>query len=218
MSDSVPQPLTQETVTLYAHRLAQSEPFFARVIERHGPPPLWARAPGFATLIWIILEQQVSLASARAAFNRLAARLPDLTPQAFLELDDATLRADGFSRQKTAYSRGLAQAIVDGSLDLERIATLDDEAARDELTRLKGIGVWTADIYLLMALGRPDIWPAQDLGLVVAVKHAMGLDQSPDREVMARIGDAWRPYRAVATRLFWHYYLTELRPPKPARL
>jgi DNA-3-methyladenine glycosylase II len=207
-------PLTVESVNEHAHRLAHVQPFFRYVIERYGPPPLWARPPGFATLIWIILEQQVSLASARAAFLRLQARLPEVSPQAFLTLDDETLKAVGFSRQKTGYARGLAQAILSGQLHLESLAEEDDEIVRQALVRLKGIGPWTADIYLLMALGRPDIWPAQDLGLVVAVRHGLRLETPPSREEMETIGAAWRPYRSVAARLFWHYYLSELRPPK----
>lgn len=210
------EPLGVETLLDFAQRLSEREPFFRRILLQYGPPPLWARPPGFATLIWIILEQQVSLASARAAYNRLTALLPDLTPQAFLKLDDITLKAAGFSRQKMGYARGLAEALLSGALNLESIAGLEDDLARAELTRLKGIGNWTADIYLLMALLRPDVWPAQDLGLVVAVRYGLGLPVPPDREDMLRLGEAWRPYRAVAARLFWHYYLSELRPPKKA--
>jgi len=207
-------PLTTTTVEVYARRLALQQPFFQYVIERYGPPPLWARPPGFSTLVWIILEQQVSLASARAAFKRLQDLLGEVTPEGLLTLDDASLKAAGFSRQKTAYARGLALAILSGDLDLEALSGLDDETVRQALVRLKGIGAWTADIYLLMALGRPDIWPAQDLGLVVAVQHGLRLASAPARQEMETIGAEFRPYRSVAARLFWHYYLSELRPPK----
>jgi DNA-3-methyladenine glycosylase II len=201
-------------VTASAYQLAEHEPFFQRVLERYGPPPLWARPAGFPTLVWIILEQQVSLASARAAYHKLKDLLPDFTPQAFLQLDDATLKSAGFSRQKTGYCRGLALALLSGELDLDELVSMEDAAARAALVRLKGIGAWTADIYLLMALLRADIWPAGDLGLVVAVRRGLELAQPPDREAMEGIGEAWRPYRSVAARLFWHYYLSEIRPMK----
>lgn len=207
-------PLTPSSVGPLSQRLAQIEPFFATVLEKYGPPPLWARPPGFATLVWIILEQQVSLASARAAFDRLQARLPEVTPAALLSLDDTELRAIGFSRQKTAYCRSLAAAILGGAFDLDRLETLSDAAAHAELVSLKGIGDWTAAIYLLMALRRADIWPAQDLGLVVAVRRAFNWERRPDRAEMIDLAQPWRPYRSVAARLFWHYYLSEIRPSK----
>jgi DNA-3-methyladenine glycosylase II len=179
------------------------------VVHRWGPPPLWAREPGFPTLIHIILEQQVSLASARAAFDRLLALATPLTPTRFLELDDATLRTVGFSRQKTGYSRHLAQAIVTGEFDIDGLGTLPDDAARTALVARKGIGPWTADIYLLMCLGRPDVWPVGDLALQVAMQSIKGLAQRPTVVEMEKIGEAWRPWRAVAARLLWHHYLRE---------
>ncbi len=169
---------------------------------------MWAREPGFPTLLHIILEQQVSLASARAAFDKLSALAAPLTPERFLELDDATLKAAGFSRQKTGYGRNLAQAILVGSLDLARLAVLNDDAARAELMRIKGIGRWTADIYLLMALRRPDVWPSGDLALAVAAQRALGLPALPKSDELDAIAAAWRPWRAVAARLLWHYYLS----------
>ena len=181
----------------------------AAIVQRWGPPPLWAREPGFPTLVHIILEQQVSLASARAAFDRLLALTTPLTPTRFLELDDATLRAVGFSRQKTGYSRHLAQAIVTGAFDIDGLAALPDDAARTALVARKGIGPWTADIYLLMCLGRPDVWPVGDLALQVAMQSIKGLAQRPTVVEMEKIGEAWRPWRAVAARLLWHHYLRE---------
>ena len=137
--------------------LAVRDPVLASVLAKLGPPPLWARPPGFPTLLRIILEQQVSLASAKAAFDRLQAIVSPLTPERFLRLDDATLKAVGFSRQKASYGRNLAQDLASGNLDLEELSTLDDEDARARLIKLKGIGPWTADIYLLMAMRRPDV-------------------------------------------------------------
>ena len=188
--------------------LAQRDADLARIIQRLGPPPLWPRQPGFPTLVHIILEQQVSLASARAAFDRLCASADPLTPQRFLELTSAELKQIGFSRQKTAYCRGLAGAILAGSLDLESLNKLEDAPARQSLQHIKGIGPWTADIYLLMALRRPDIWPAGDLALIAAVQRAKRLPvRPPDSVTMETIANGWRPWRAVAARVLWHDYL-----------
>ena len=169
---------------------------------------MWEREPGFPTLLLTILEQQVSLASARAAYDKLMAIAVPLTPERFLKLNDSELKTAGFSRQKARYGRELASAITSGQLDLDGLQTLDDETARTELTRVKGIGRWTADIYLLLALRRPDIWPVGDLALVTAVRQAMRLAALPESRQMEAIGAAWRPWRAVAARLLWHYYLS----------
>lgn len=199
--------LTEALLHQAVEVLAARDPDLAAIVHRLGPPPLWAREPGFPTLILIILEQQVSLASARAAFDRLLARVSPLTPLGFLQLDDATLRTIGFSRQKASYSRQLAQAILDGLLDIDAVATLPDDVARAALVARKGIGPWTADIYLLMCLRRPDIWPVGDLGLLVAVQALKGFDRRPTAIEMEEIAEPWRPWRAVAARLLWHYYL-----------
>ena len=157
----------------------------------------------------IILEQQVSLASAKAAYDRLLESVSPLVPEGFLELGDAELKAIGFSRQKTACCRELAEANLEGRLNLRKLRYLDDDAVRRELKKIKGIGGWTADIYLLMALRRPDIWPSGDLALVNAVKEVKGLRKNPSPERWGRIGAAWRPWRAVAARMLWHFYLSE---------
>ena len=188
-TERLDQAALQESVRL----LAQGEPVFGCIVERLGYPPLWERAPGFPTLVHIILEQQVSLASARAAFERLNDACLGVTPQSFLALDDAHLKRIGFSRQKTAYCRGLASEIVAGSLDLECLVQMDDQSARAYLVRLKGIGPWTAEIYLLMALLRPDAWPIHDRALAIAVQRAFGLAQPPSPDELERIGAAWRP-------------------------
>lgn len=187
--------------------LSQQDPHLAQVLHLYGPPPLWAREPGFATLVHIILEQQVSLASARATLERLKATIP-LTPQHFLGLEDSTLRSIGFSRQKAAYVRNLAQAVLHG-FDLDELPRLDDPEARARLVGLKGIGHWTADIYLLMALGRPDVWPAGDLGLQLAYQELKGLAARPGAGELEEVARPWRPWRAVAARMLWHYYLSK---------
>jgi DNA-3-methyladenine glycosylase II len=150
----------------------------------------------------------VSLASARAAFNRLQAAANPLTPERFLGFTDSELKAIGFSHQKAGYGRLLAQAVIAGELDLERLATLDDDQVLVELTRVKGIGPWTAHIYLLMALLRPDVWPPGDRALAVAAQSALGLTGVPSPAEMVELGAAWRPWRAVAARLLWHHYLS----------
>jgi DNA-3-methyladenine glycosylase II len=169
---------------------------------------MWAREPGFPTLIHIILEQQVSLASARAAFDRLLVAASPLTPARFLELDDATLKTIGFSRQKTAYGRELAQTILGGRLNLAELETQDDATVRSELMAIKGIGPWTSDIYLLVALRRPDVWPSGDLALAAAAQGVKQLATRPTPDELDALGKNWRPWRAVAARLLWHYYLS----------
>jgi DNA-3-methyladenine glycosylase II len=201
-------PLTDATLRDAVADLTGRDPRLARIAAEYGPPPLWERDPGFPTLLRTILEQQVSLASARAAYEKLLVIASPLTPERFLGLNDSELKSSGFSRQKTRYGRDLAAAIVSGRLDLEGLQALDDQEARAALTRVKGIGKWTADIYLLLALRRPDVWPAGDLALATAVRQAMGLAATPDPVRMEAIGAAWQPWRSVAARLLWHYYLS----------
>jgi DNA-3-methyladenine glycosylase II len=189
--------------------LAGVDPDLAQVIARFGVPPMWQREPGFPTLVYLILEQQVSLASAKAAYTRLVVAAGELTPARFLEFTDAELKAIGFSRQKAAYCRGLSRAVLDGELDLDGLQTLDDEAARARLIAIKGIGRWTADNYLLMAMLRPDVWPAGDLALAAAVQRVKGLASRPGPVELEAIADPWRPWRAVAARVLWHFYLSE---------
>lgn len=204
--------LTEESLLHGVQALIDRDPDLAQIAGRWGPPPLWAREPGFPTLIQIILEQQVSLASARAAYQRLLAVADPLTPAAFLHLDDNTLKLAGFSRQKAGYGRLLAQAVFDGSLEVEGLADLDDATVRSRLTAIKGIGPWTADIYLLMALRRPDAWPSADLALAVAAQQIKGLAARPGARDLERLSQAWRPWRAVAARLLWRHYLSGSAP------
>jgi len=181
------------------------------IVSTYGPPPFWVREEGFHTLIHLILEQQVSLASAKAAYDRLVAATSPLTPKSFLQLNDAKLRTIGFSRQKIEYGRHLAEAIRRGDLDLSALAKLADVEAKIQLMRIKGIGAWTAEGYLLMALRRPDIWPAGDLGIVVAVQQLRQLPHRPSAQELIKLSYAWKPWRAVATRILWHFYLSRRR-------
>ena len=178
------------------------------MVDRFGLPPFWTREPGFVTLVHIILEQQVSLASAQAALDRLKIEADPLTPESLLSLDDETLRRVGFSRQKTRYARLLAHAVLSGDLNLDGMVDLPDHEAQSALTALKGIGPWTADVYLLMALRRADMWPIGDRALVVAAREVKGLDHDPSPAEMREIGAAWQPVRAVAARILWHHYLS----------
>ncbi len=191
--------------------LADRDAHLAEVVEKYGQPPLWVREPGFPTLVYIILEQQVSLASAKAAFDRLNAALRPLSPRGFLKLTDAELLRIGFSRQKTLYTRLLADSLARRHFDLRYLHDLHDDAARKMLIALKGIGRWTADIYLLSALRRPDIWPTGDLALATAVREVKGLRKRPSPERLEKMSAPWRPWRAVAARLFWHAYLSKRR-------
>lgn len=199
--------------------LAEADPALARIGAEFGPPPRRRRDQGFATVVLLILEQQVSLASADATFARLSAAAGVVEPDRILALGEEKLRQAGLSRQKARYVEGLAHAVAAGTIDFRRIARSDDQTARDALVALKGIGTWTADIYLLSALQRPDIWPARDLALQVAAHEIKALDARPDEATLVEIGEAWRPWRSVAARLLWHYYLNTVRNKraKPAK-
>ena len=190
-------------VLLLAHR----DEHLAEVVKKYGRPPLWVREPGFPTLVYIILEQQVSLASAKAAFERLKAAVKPLTPKGFLKLSDAELLRIGFSRQKTLYTRLLAESLARCHFDLRYLHNLPDDSAHKMLVAFKGIGRWTADIYLLSALRRPDIWPIGDLALATAVQEVKRLRKRPSPEKLEALSVPWKPWRAVAARLFWHAYL-----------
>ena len=179
----------------------------AQIINDYGYPDPWRRKPGFATLIRIILEQQVSYASAKATFKRLNEAIADLSPTSFLTLDDDELKRIGFSRQKTRYGLILAQALIDGDLNLAELSKLDDLEIRQQLTAIKGIGDWTVDIYLMMALQRRDVFPSKDLAVAIAVKEIKGLAARPKVAELETIAEAWKPYRAIATKILWHYYL-----------
>jgi DNA-3-methyladenine glycosylase II len=201
--------LTQPRLVAAAGQLAARDADLGRILRAYGPPPMWARRAGFETLVRIILEQQVSLASAAAMHKRLLARIAPFTPRGFLQADEGHLKTLGVTRQKTAYLIRLAEALEDGTLDLKRVARADDRAAAAMLTSVKGIGPWTAQIYLLMALRRPDIWPTGDIALARAVRATKRLRKSPSPARLCRIAEAWRPYRSVAARMLWQSYLAE---------
>lgn len=189
-----------------ARKLANQDTHLSLVIERYGPPPLWAREPGFATLLRIILEQQVSLASARACFDKLCRRVGELTPLALFDSTDTALKTDGFSRQKIGYARHLAEAVLSNRFELGDLCSLSDTAAKAKLIELKGVGEWTSEIYLLMALRRPDVMPKGDIALHTAW-HRISGGPRPSVTEFLEIARRWRPYRSVAARMLWHFYL-----------
>lgn len=207
------KPLDNRQVKRACVKLSQDHAEMAFVYNTYGTPPLWGRPVGFATLLNIILEQQVSLASAKACFDKLAAHLGDVTPTNLLSVNDADLKAVGFSRQKTAYARHLSESIINKHIDLDGISYLSDADVKAELIKLKGVGEWTSDIYLLMALLRPDIMPRGDIALHEAYRKLTNADKRADSDEFVEMAEKWKPYRSVAARLLWHFYLSERRKP-----
>jgi DNA-3-methyladenine glycosylase II len=192
--------------------LAGADPHMKAAIRDIGPPPPRHRPASFATLMDVIIAQQVSTASARAISGRLAERLTRVTPERFIALSDADLRAVGFSRQKTLYGRDLAHAFLQGRISIPKLKRLTDEDAIIVLSSVKGIGRWSAEVFLLFALQRPDIMPAQDLALLVAAQRMKGWRTRPEPKKLLKLAETWRPYRSYAARMLWHYY----RNGKPA--
>jgi DNA-3-methyladenine glycosylase II len=206
-------PLNESRLAAACKELAGRDHRLASVLNDYGVPPLWDRAPGFVSLLQIILEQQVSLASARSCMAKLAARLVIISPEALLMLSDSDLKIAGFSRQKTRYARHLAEAVISGDIDLAGLRDLDDDRVRAELKKLVGVGDWTADIYLLMAMLRPDVMPRGDLALIAAWERLAGLAERPTVDEFQRTAEAWVPYRSSAARLLWHFYLSQRAQP-----
>ena len=208
---NTPNPLDKKSLAIAAKSVALMDRDFARTLAILGPPPLWEREPGFVTLVRIILEQQVSLASADAMFQRLKKNIKPLTPATIISAGEPFLRSFGVTRQKAAYFMNVAQAIQSGGLDLEALGQQGDEVAIENLTSVKGIGQWTAKIYLLMALRRPDVWPVGDVALATAFKNLKGRLERPTQPELSEMALAWRPHRATAARMLWHYYLSGMQ-------
>ena len=208
---NTPAPLNQKSLAIGAKSVALKDKDFARILEKHGSPPLWEREPGFVTLIRIILEQQVSLASADAMFQRLKKNIKPLSPTTVIAAGETFLRSFGVTRQKAAYFINVAQAIQTGELDLDALGLESDEIAIEKLMSVKGIGQWTAKIYLLMALCRPDVWPVGDVALATAFKNLKGRPERPTQLELSEIAKAWSPHRATAARMLWQYYLTGMQ-------
>ena len=192
---------------LLCDELAARDVHLKAILHQYGYPPLWRRPAGFDTLVHIILEQQVSLASAMAAYTRLQNWCGSITPEKVLQLSNADLKACYFSRQKTVYVRSLAEAFVSGKIDPARLGEHTNDEVRAILQQVKGIGGWTADVYLLFAMQRADVFPIGDLAVVNACKELMQLPAHTSREEILQIAAAWYPYRSIAAMLLWHYYI-----------
>lgn len=181
------------------------------ILDNHGYPPLWKRSPTFETLVHIILEQQVSLASALAALNKLKEKIGDINPAHFMALTNEDLRNCYFSRQKIIYTQHLAKAMIDKTLKLDTLVEMDNDGIRSTLTKIKGIGNWTVDVYLMMVLQRSDLFPLSDVALMTSVRETKNLSKEITREAIASIATDWKPYQTVAAFILWHGYLSKRR-------
>lgn len=199
--------LTNESLAAAAKILAKRDPHLASIYKSLGVPPMWGRRPGFETLLHIVLEQQVSLVSARAMFVRLRSNIEPFDAASFIARGEPFLRSLGVTRQKSHYCVQVAQAFTNG--DLNRLSRMRDDEAHATLMRIKGVGPWTANIYLLMALKRPDIWPDGDIALASALGKLRKMKARPSFVELAHVAETWRPYRSVAARMLWQYYLAE---------
>ncbi|MFK8043296.1 DNA-3-methyladenine glycosylase family protein [Congregibacter sp.] len=199
--------LTPRSYAAAVDFLVSKDRDLAAIVERYGAPKLLSRAPGFPSLVYIIFEQQVSLASAKATFDKVSKLLPVFDEYSYLGLSDIALRSAGVSRQKIRYTRLVAQAILTGDLPIRSLGRKDDATVRELLTAITGVGNWTADVYLMVALRRPDLWPVGDLALVKATAIVKGVKGKPDKDWLESLGERYRPYRSVATGIFWRHYL-----------
>ena len=197
---------TAETLIKYCKLIGKNDAELRDTIDQYGYPPFWHREPNFETLIHIILEQQVSLASARAAMDQLRVKLPKMTPANLLSLSDEEMRVCYFSRQKMMYARSLAQAISDKTLNLKKLNLLDDATIKTELKKIKGIGDWTVDVYLMMALHRHNLFPTGDIALMNRLKEIKGLIHLSKEDALS-IARAWEPYRTIAAYILWWGYI-----------
>lgn len=198
---------SSEDFIIICNKLAKKDKELKAIIKKHGHPPMWQRPAIFQTLILTILEQQVSLASAYAAFKKLKQKIGFVTPAKILALSDEELRACYFSRQKIIYARELAKAIQTKQLSLKKIALATDDEIRIELKKIKGIGDWTVDVYLMHALQRTDLFPLGDIALVNSLKEVKNLHPKITKEEMLVIAESWRPYRTIASMILWHAYI-----------
>lgn len=203
----VAKSFTEQNLPNYCDKLARIEPAFKNIVAKYGYPPFWSRPASFETVIHIILEQQVSLASALSALNKLKERLGNITPAALLALTDEEMKACYFSRQKIIYARHLAETIENGGLDIEALGDMEDAEASRLLLQIKGIGHWTVDVFLMMVLHRTDYFPTGDIALVNSMKTELNLPKETTKDFLLEYAEKWRPYRTIAAFLLWHVYL-----------
>ena len=197
----------QENFSTLCDLLSKKDQHFKAIIEQHGYPPMWTRPNTFQTLILFILEQQVSLASAYAAFKKLKQKIGFVTPAKILAMSDEELRACYFSRQKIIYARELANAVKTKQLNLRKLSVADEMTIRTELKKIKGIGDWTVDVYLIHALQRTDLFPLGDIALVNSLKEVKQLPHTITKTEMLEMAESWRPYRTIASMILWHAYI-----------
>jgi DNA-3-methyladenine glycosylase II len=197
----------KENFPVICDKLSKKDKHLRQAIVQYGYPPMWTRPNTFQTLILTILEQQVSLASAYAAFKKLRQKIGFVTADKILRLTDAELRACYFSRQKIVYARALASAVKDRTINLRKLSLADENTVRTELKKIKGIGDWTVDVYLMHALQRSDLFPLGDIALVNSMKEVKQLSQTISKTEMLQIAESWRPYRTIASMILWHAYI-----------
>ncbi len=184
--------------------ILSADKMFAAIHKQYGIPPGWSRPPGFISLSKIILEQQVSLASANAHFIKLDSYIKEFTPSTILKLNDEEMRMCQISRQKATYLRALSIALLDKTIDLEKFSLLPETEIRKQLTGIKGIGTWTTDVYLMFCLQAKDIFPSGDIAIINTVKELTG---RKTKEEIISLSESWKPYRSLASYFLWHYYL-----------
>ena len=199
--------ITDETLRMGVDVLAERDSDLYRIRDRLGYPPLWAREPGFASLVHIILEQQVSIKAAATMFQRLASHLGSVTPELVQKAGESELRQVGLTRQKARYCVELANRIASGALELSKLDTLDDAQGRSHLLDIPGLGPWAVDVYYMMALRRANVWPQGDLALASAIQDIKQLEARPTRDEQLVFAEQWKPWRAVAARMLWMHYL-----------
>ncbi len=209
---TAPRSLTRQALHFATGELASRDRLLAGIRDRLGTPPMWGRRPGFATLVRIILEQQVSLVAARTLYRRLEAQLGGMSAAHVAAASVTELRGFGLTRQKAGYCHGLALRVLDGRLDLAAAARACDDEGRHALLAVPGLGPWSVDIYWLMALRRPDVWPTGDLALAVALRDLKRLKHLPRADEQQRLARRWSPWRSVAARMLWAHYLDARRP------
>ncbi len=201
--------LNKKSLHIAVDCLCEKDKDLKLILDQYGYPPLWSRPANYETLVQIILEQQVSLSSAKAVFNKLKNVLISVTPENILVYSIDDLNKLGFTKQKASYCVGLAEKLVAKEISLRNISQLDTKAAHEQLIQLRGIGTWSANIYLLMALKHPDIWPHGDLALENTIVQIKKLRKKPSQERVEAIAENWRPWRSVAARILWHFYLSK---------
>jgi DNA-3-methyladenine glycosylase II len=192
-------------------KLCKRDKRLKAIIQQYGYPPMWTRPIGFATLVHIILEQQVSLASAQAAVDRLKNRLSEITPEGILSLTDEELKACALSRQKISYVRHLATAVRDETIDLDALSLLSNEEIKTRLTAIKGIGHWTTEVYLMMCLQRSDLLPLGDVAIMNTIRELYGVPNETSKEEILMLTKHWAPYQTIASFILWHHYLSKRR-------